>query len=64
MITESKINGNLAVTITAKVTVVEIIAGPATPVDKVIVESMGERRVLMVGEDLDVVCSGIFNVEG
>jgi len=59
MITGSTINGNLAVTITAKVTV-----GAVMSDGTVILESMGERKILQEGEDMDIVCSGIFQVKG
>lgn len=58
MITESRISGTLAVTITARVTVIAVMSDGT-----VILESMGERRALQEGEDLDVACSGIFNVK-
>lgn len=60
MITESKISGNLAVTITATVTVVAIIPEE----NKVILQTMGEQAALTEGEELAVTSHGIFEVKG
>lgn len=60
MITESKISGTLAVTITAKVTVVAVIPEE----NKVILSTMGEQAILMEGEELAVSSHGLFNVSG
>lgn len=60
MITESSISGNLAVTITATVTVVAVIPEE----NKVVLSTMGEQTTLREGDELAVSSHGIFKVNG
>lgn len=60
MIKQSALGGSITVTIVSEVKVI----GVNWHTEEVILETMGERRTVSVGNSLDLAVSGIFNLGG